>query len=97
MDVGVDDQAISQENMHKITSMSREEIEAARQAILEQLGSSHANALKKLKNNFGKSKAKVAKKKSPEVAYDEDEIDYNKAEEDVPNVSTADKMANGAL
>ena len=45
------------------------------------MGGTHANALKKLSNNFGKTKSKtVAKKKSIEVTYDEandDEIDYN--------------------
>ena len=35
MDVGVEDEAINQDNMQKIASMSREEIEAAQKAILE--------------------------------------------------------------
>ena len=44
MDVGVEDEAISQDNMQKIASMSREEIEAAQKEIDERIARDHANA-----------------------------------------------------
>ena len=41
--------------------MSCEEILAAQKSILEQLGSSHLNALNKFKTNFGKKKASTTR------------------------------------
>ena len=56
-EVGIGDEAIDQENMQKIQSMSRADILAAQKSLLEQLGASHVNALNKFKNNFGKKGA----------------------------------------
>ena len=71
------DQAIDQENREKIESMSQEEILQAQKAILEQLGSTHVNALKKFKNNFGKKQTgkrhdETSSLSSAEIQYEEE-------------------------
>ena len=81
--------------------MSKEEILAAQKSLLEQLGSTHLNALKKFKSNFGKKQSSSDKKSnastqenSTELMYDEEEKhDFGHMEED----PDADKSAKPVL
>lgn len=52
--------------------MSKEEIQAAQKAILQQLGMSHTNALEKFKTNFGQAKMKP---KKVEIEYENEASD----------------------